>query len=256
MGETDVKKRPNWLAPALVALLAGACYYWLAGPLVQPRPEGEVVLAAGESGGGAESIEGVSASAGVGDTGVVATVGPPAAPLADPVALEYVAAYQQGRLDDIVRLTCWMQDRLGRLRSGSVGPEELAEAVEALEARSRDRSEEGNQLREEGVEDQYVFAAGAVVEAVGMDSGRDDLERPAKDRTWVRITYRARPAALRDEDGLPIRSLVAGINVSEEGLVLKANVVGNLDIAVDSIQTHWSEPSKETGHGAGKLSQM
>ena len=257
MGETDVKKRPNWLAPALVALLAGACYYWLAGPLVQPRPEGEVVLAAGESGGGAESIEGVSAPAGVGDTGGVAMAAPlAAAPLADPVALEYVAAYQQGRLDDIVRLTCWMQDRLGRLRSGSVGPEELAEAVEALEARSRDRSEEGNQLREEGVEDQYVFAAGAVVEAVGMDSGRDDLERPAKDRTWVRITYPARPAALRDEDGLPIRSLVAGINVSEEGLVLKANVVGNLDIAVDSIQTHWSEPSKETGHGAGKLSQM
>ena len=258
MGETDAKKRPNWLAPAIVAMLAGACYYWLAGPFVKPRPAREVVLAAGDSGGGSESIDGGSSPAGVGDTRGLGAAAPlaMAAPLSNPVAMEYVAAYQQGRLDDIVRLTCWMQDRLGRLRSSSAGPEALAGAVEALETRSRERSDEGNQLREEGVEDQYVLAPGAAVEAVGMDSGRDDLERPAKDRTWLRITYPDRPAALRDKDGLPIRSLVAGINVSEDGLVLKAKVVGNLDIDVDSIQTHWSEPSKETGHGAGKLSQM
>lgn len=247
MGETDLKKRPNWLAPALVAILAGACYYWLAGPFVRPQREQDVVLAAGKSGGSPKSIE-----ENAGQAGEVR----PSGPLADPVAMEYVAAYQQGRLDDIVRLTCWMQDRLGRLRSNSAPPNEMADAMEALQARSRERSDDGNQLREEGVEDQYVLAPGAVVEPVGMDSGRHDLERPAKDRTWMRITFLDRPAALRDQDGLPIRSLVAGINVSEGGLVLKANVIGNLDIDIDSIQTDWSRTSKETGHDAGMLSQM
>lgn len=262
MGETVAKKRPNWLAPALVAALAGACYYWLAGPLVKPKPETEVVLAAGKSADNLESAAepaavAEAAAAAVGANTGVATAAPlAAAPLANPVAMEYVAAYQQGQWDDIVRLTCWMQDRLGRLRSGAAGPEEIAGAVETLQARSRERSDEANQLREEGVEDQYVLAPGAKVEAVGMDSGRDDLERPAKDRTWARITYPDRPTALRDQDGLPIRWLVVGINVSEDGLVLKANVVGNLDIDVDSIQTHWVETSKETGHGAGNLSQM
>jgi hypothetical protein len=234
----------NWLAPALVAVVAGSCYYWLAGPLIKPRPEREVVLAAQET-----AVEPGLAPGVAGETG-------PVEPAANPVALEYVAAYQQGRTDDIVRLTCWMQDRLGRLRSDLANPGDLARAMGALEARSRERTEDGNQLRDEGVEDQYVLAAGAVVKPIGVDQGRDDLERPARDRTWVRITYGHRPAALRDQDGLPIRSLVAGINVSEDGLVLKAGVIGNLDIDWDSLQTQWIGTGKERSHGAGKLSAM
>ena len=239
MGSTNTKTRRNWLAPAVVALFAGVCYYWLAGPFVKPRSERDVVLAAKHPPEGA-------------------AVEPQAAPgvAANPVALEYAAAYQEGRFDEVVRLTCWMQERVGRLRAASAAPEEIAGAVEALKARSRERSEDGNQLREEGVEDQYIFAPGAMVEAVGVDEGRDDVERPAKDRTWVRVTYPGRPAALRDPDGLPIRSLVVGINVSEDGLVLKAAVAGNLDIDWNSIQTGWIGTSKETDHGAGKLPAM
>ena len=129
-------------------------------------------------------------------------------------------------------------------------------SLASLRRRSSQRLAEGNRLRPEGIEDQYVFAGGVTVTPVGIDAGRDDLERPVKDRTWVRVTFPDRSTALRDEAGLPIRSLVAGINVSEDGFVLKANVVGNLEIDADSIQTFWRGVSKERGHGSGSLSQM
>jgi len=244
----------SWVAPVLVAVLAGVCYYALSGPFVRPEKEAKTVLAAPNPANASPANASPAAETDVPAVvldGPVAPAEPADAPLANPVALEYAAAYQQGRWDDVIRLTCWMQDRLAQ-----AGPQDRTAAATALRERSSDRPLEGNQLRKEGVEDRYVFAPGTTVEPIGMDQGRENLARPVKDRTWVRVSYAARASALRDEDGLPIRSLVVGINVSEDGLVLKANVVGNLDIDADSIQTYWSGISKEKRHGADKLPQM
>lgn len=232
----------------LVAVLAGVCYYWLSGPFVPPKTEDKTVLAAPKDSAAGPADETNAQTPAL--DGLVAPA-EPAAPPANPVAMEYAAAYQESRWDDVIRLTCWMQDRLARLE-----PDQKTAAAQALRERSSERPFEGNQLREEGVEDKYVFAPGATVTPVGMDQGRQNLARPVNDRTWVRVTYPTRASAPRDKDGLPIRSLAAGINVSEDGLVLKANVIGNLDIDADSIQTYWSGISKEKRHGADKLPQM
>jgi hypothetical protein len=55
----------------------------------------------------------------------------------------------------------------------------------------------------------------------------------------MRVTYPSRRGALRDGKGIPIRSITVGVNVSTEGLALKANVIGNLDIDWESISYDW-----------------
>ena len=162
-------------------------------------------------------------------------------------ALRYGAAFQQGAWDDIVAMTCWMQQRLQRVQI-ETGNAARREAVRAeLRERVSDRRVEGNRLRAEGVEDQYVFAPGALLEPLQVDSGRRGLEAPTQERTWIRVTYPSRREALCDGKGIPIRSIVVGVNVSPEGAVLKANVIGNLDIDWQSISYDWERRSASSG---------
>jgi hypothetical protein len=100
---------------------------------------------------------------------------------------------------------------------------------------------EGNQLRFEGIEDQYVFSPAATLEIAGTDGGRSDLERPAAYRIWILVTYPERRWALLDPDRLAIRSLRVGVNVTHDGFVLKANVIGNLDVQWDSLNYAWPD---------------
>jgi hypothetical protein len=166
----------------------------------------------------------------------------------NPAALRYAAAFQQDAWDDVVAVTCWMQQRLVRVQIETGSTAARDEARARLRERISDRRVEGNLLRPEGVEDQYVFVSGATVEPIGLDTGRAGLEQPTKDRTWMRVTYPSRRGALRDDKGIPIRSITIGVNVSTEGFALKANVIGNLDIDWESISYDWntrSDPSTE-----------
>jgi hypothetical protein len=179
------------------------------------------------------------------ESGMGAAPAPDKAPIPDlnapgnPMALRYAAAFQQGSWDEIVDMTCWMQQRLTRVQIETGSAAARQEARAALARRVCDRKVEGNRLRPEGIEDQYVFAGDAKIEPAGLDAGRPNLEQPTKDRTWIRVTYPLRRTALRDDKGIPIRSIVAGINVSTGDLVLKANVIGNLDIDRRSISYDW-----------------
>ena len=223
-------KPSRWILTAALGVMAGVGFWlWTApsksesGMGAAPRPEKAPMLTS-------------NPASSVSESGPVA---------GNPVALRYAAAFQQGAWDEIVDMTCWMRQRLMRvqLETGSAAARQEAHA--ALVKRVSDRKVEGNRLRPEGIEDQYVFAGDAKIEPAGLDGGHPSLEQPTKDRTWIRVTYCSRRTALRDDKGIPIRSIIAGINVSTGDLVLKANVIGNLDIDRRSISYDW-----ETAGGA------
>jgi len=153
-------------------------------------------------------------------------------------AVRYALAFQEGDWDYIIEHTLWIQERLRyeRARTGEAAGSEAARLTISREL--GDRSEPGNRLRDTGVEDQYVFRPGAAIEVAARDAGRDDLERPAADRTWLRVRFPTATNALYDASGLAIRAVTVGVNVSSEGYILKANVDGNLDVDWDSI-VYW-----------------
>lgn len=155
-------------------------------------------------------------------------------------AVRYASAIQSGRCDDVIAMTLWMQERLQYVRMTSSDPNEESKAREELCRRWLERTPEGNQLSPEGIEDAYVFTPGAEVTVIGVDDGREDLDKPVRERTWLEVRYPTKFRALHDQEGNPIQSLTVGVNISRDGYVLKAGVLGNLDIDFDSVSYHWT----------------
>jgi hypothetical protein len=158
----------------------------------------------------------------------------------DSPALRYAKAIQDGKCDEIIEMTAWMAERLERLRLEANSPEALQQERQRLCDAIRAGSDEGNRLTREGIEDAYVFAQGATWEPVAVDTGRTDLDQPVLERTWLKVTYPDAARAPRDLSGKPIRILAAGVNVSAEGRILKAAIVGNLDIDWVTISNDWA----------------
>jgi len=152
-------------------------------------------------------------------------------------ARRYVAAMQEGNCDDAIALTLWMRERLEQVNLEE--PERVTEIRETLCRSLNDRRLEGNRLTEEGMEDQYVLPPGAEIAYIRSDAGRTDLERAAAARVWAKVTYPRRERAPLDLAGAPIRSLVVGINTTSDAYILKAAVVGNLEIDWESIDIDW-----------------
>ena len=216
MGRQDAKGVWNWVVAAGVGALAGLMLWW---GLRQGIPQ---------------------------DPNVAGQLRPPVAASGettrpDNVAIRYARAFQRGAWDEVIGLTWWMQERLAWVQLQSADAADLAEARRGLRARLRKRSVPGNQLRPEGIEDQYIFTPEAEFEEVGVDAGRTDLAKPVRERMWIRVTYAERNRAPRDEAGRPIRSITVGVNVSTDGFVLKAGVVGNLDLLKRSVRYDWPE---------------
>lgn len=161
------------------------------------------------------------------------------------VAWRYALAVRDSNCAEVTRMTLWMNERLDRVRAAHGDSEELEAARQALCRQITHRAIEGNQLTAEGVEAQYIFAPGVDLELIGVDKGAPGLKRPVAERSWIRVTYPHRGRALRDDEGRPIRSIVVGINVSQDGYILKAGVIGNLEVDRESI--HYSWPGPEGG---------
>jgi len=151
----------------------------------------------------------------------------------------YALALVNGDYEAAVDRVLWMTERLNRVRAREADEAAVAEAKEALILQLSTRTVAENQLTPEGVEDEYVFASGSALRWLRHDEGRDDLEAPVARRDWIRVTYPSRTRALRDLNGIPIRSIVVGINTDRGGQVLKAGVVGNLEIDPASITYDW-----------------
>lgn len=175
--------------------------------------------------------------------------GPTATPAVNAgLAMRYAQAIQDGNCDEILRMTSWMVDRMRRVALESSDPAVIEATRAELCAQIRSRVVEGNVLRLEGIEDQYVFAPGATLEVVGRDDGRTDLSGPVAYRTWIQVTYpNSRTAPLvQDPEGnavaRPVRSWNVGINVSRaDNTIMKAGVVGNLDIDFSSFSFEWPD---------------
>lgn len=118
-------------------------------------------------------------------------------------------------------------------------PEDVAQERERLIAQVSTRRITDNQLRDGGAEDQYFFTPGAQLDFILDDNGRDDLAAEVARRTWFNVIFPNREKALLDREGIPIHSIYVGVNVSLNGYVLKAGVIGNLDIDWDSIKYDW-----------------
>ncbi|MFA6241687.1 MAG: hypothetical protein WC655_12215 [Candidatus Hydrogenedentales bacterium] len=164
------------------------------------------------------------------------------------VAMRYAHAVQDGNCDEVLRMAGWMVDRMRRVALESSDPAVIKAERDKLCEELGARVVEGNVLRFEGIEDQYVFAPGATMEVVGKDVGRTDLSSPVAYRTWIRVTYpNSRTAPLvQDLEAeaivKPVRAWNVGVNISRaDDTVLKAGVVGNLDIDFDSFSFDWPE---------------
>ncbi len=155
-------------------------------------------------------------------------------------ATRYASAIQSGRCEDVIAMTFWMQERLQYVRMASSSPDEESRERGELCRRTLERTPEGNQLSPEGIEDAYVFTPGARVTVIGADEGHEDLDKPVRERTWLEVQYPAKFSALNDQEGNPIKSLNVGVNISKDGYVLKAGVLGNLDIDFDSVSYRWT----------------
>lgn len=152
------------------------------------------------------------------------------------MAVAYVQAVQQGQWDYVIDHTGWMQDRLARVSLEKGSPEAINQAREELRARLRDRSAKKACLQREGLEDQYVFMPGAVIRCIGCDTGRQGLDRPVAARVWFEVQYPGETRAPVDEEGRPVPFLEAGVNLSEDGLVLKAGIAGNVELSREKRQ--------------------
>lgn len=157
------------------------------------------------------------------------------------VAWHYVRACQEGDWARVMAFTPWVQERLQYVQE-TEGAEAVERERDALMATFGARTLDENYLKDTGVEDQYVFTPGARVTFSAVDTGRADLEKPVARRTWFLVEFPAREKALLDGDSIPIRSLRAGVNVSHDGFVLKASIIGNLDIDWASIRYDWPSP--------------
>lgn len=163
-------------------------------------------------------------------------------------ALRYARALQDGFCEEVIRSTAWMADRMHRVAIESAGQEAIDGEWDTLCAKAMERPVEGNVIRPEGIEDQYLFAPGATFEVMGMDDGRDDLNRPVVRRVWLRVTFPRRQTAplAQPDDGpkmLAVRAVTVGVNLSrDDQLVVKAGVMGNLDIDMSSLSFDWPGP--------------
>jgi len=161
----------------------------------------------------------------------------------NPTAESYIRAVVGGRCDDVIEMTNWMQERLEYVRRTE--PESEIEARATLCAALQERRPEGNQLTNEGIADQYLFAPGVKYELVATDAGRIDLSDPVMARNWVQLRFPSGYRAPKDREGVPIRTLRVGINISADEKILKAGVRGTVEIDWESISTGWTKNEGE-----------
>jgi hypothetical protein len=155
--------------------------------------------------------------------------------LTDHPALHYAEAVQAGDCATVVRLTWWMVEYLENARAR----DDALDAVDRARQRLCDAIEapgEGPQrLVAEGIEDVHLFVPGAEIEPLALEPGSNDLAKPAIECLRLRLSYPQGVAAPRDDEGRRIDSIVVGIHLSEDGYVLKAGIIGNVELDWSSI---------------------
>lgn len=176
------------------------------------------------------------------ETGTITVRSLSAAELADlsRTSMAYAESMSARSCDEVIDMTWWMQERLRFVRLSGDDDAVVQAAHAELCDRVTSHRPEGNQLTAEGIEDRYVFVPGARIEAVAIDEGRDDLAKAVRHRTWLRVEFPTRERAPLDMKGKPLRGLLAGVNISTDGYILKAGILGNVELDTSSFSYDWA----------------
>ena len=153
----------------------------------------------------------------------------------------YISAYQTKNCDEAIKCTLWIQDRIEFLQEEfSVDSEQMRQARLELCEKLFLKKHEDSRIDILGLDDQYLMGPISVFTLVSADSGRIDLEKPVLERVWVKFVYSNPKTAPKAQNGVtPIHSLLAGINISEDHLMLKGSARGCWEIDLSSISTKW-----------------
>ncbi len=155
------------------------------------------------------------------------------------LAVKYAEAVKRGDCETIIEKTWWMQESL------EVAFEEVGDALDTEEFRGKlcegatVRNAGENVLTSSGIEDKYLLTPGVEIVPVDADEGGLELARPVGERVWLRLRYPTKLMAPLDSDGNRIREITVGVNISRDGFVLKAEVMGNLEVNWDSVSLDW-----------------
>lgn len=154
-------------------------------------------------------------------------------------AMAYVEAAIACDCEEIIARTEWMQTRLEEMENSGATAEEMAADRSRLCETFCTREEDGFQVVDEGVRDPYLFFPGVEYSFVGQDEGREDLEVPVAARAWIALRFPSPTRCLRDPDGRAISGITVGLNMTADGLVAKAGVLGNAELQWESVRYSW-----------------
>lgn len=159
----------------------------------------------------------------------------------DKLVKQYVLAYQSKNCDEVIQLTWWIQERMAHIESQYEGnAEQIALEQSQLCEELFEHNPDQSSINILGLHDQSLMGPISTIKIIGADSGRDDLDKPVVERVWVEFVYSNPQTAPRTQNGLSsIHSLIAGVNISQDNLILKGSSRGNWEIDLTSISTKW-----------------
>ncbi|GEM_PF-2848655 len=153
-----------------------------------------------------------------------------------PVML-YVRAYQEGKWDEIVEQTQWIQERIKFIsNNGDNKQEKIINEKKEIIKKIQDRNINKNYLTKEGVDDQYIFLPEAKINIIGIDDKGPFIDKRIKETVFLNVEYTKPSKALRNEQQIPIKFLVCSLSVNSEGKIVKSSIIGNAKIEYSSIK--------------------
>lgn len=153
----------------------------------------------------------------------------------------YIAAYQTRNCDEVIDCTLWVKERIQTINAQfGTDSEQLKQAQLELCEQLFSKDDNGSRMDILGLDDQYLMGPLSIFTLLIADSGRKNLEKPVLERVWVEFVYSNPKTAPKTQNGAtPIHSLLAGINISDDRLILKGSTRGCWEIDISSISTKW-----------------
>ena len=147
----------------------------------------------------------------------------------------YIKAIQTRDCEYILRVTWWMQERLRNELAKGASQTEL-DSIRQEMCNSTFQLENSDYLLSlEGPLDGALFPQGVEWKVLGADAGIGSLAKPVSERIWVELSYSAVPNGPKTNTGIPLKSVIAGINISTDQYILKGDIRGNWNIDQESL---------------------
>jgi len=147
----------------------------------------------------------------------------------------YIEAIQTRDCDYILRVTWWMQERLRNAQADDRSRTDLDRIKQEMCDSMFQLEKNDYSLSLVGLVDGALFPQGVEWKILGADAGIDSLAKPVLERIWIELTYSGVPNGPKTSQGIPLKSMIAGINISEDQYILKGDIRGNWNIDQKSL---------------------